>query len=596
MASVERRTALPRVQAVDFVDERTGWLGGDGAILATVDGGETWRRQYAGDQRIHRFSFLDRRIGWALGAGELLRTVDGGTTWTPLGAREEPLVMVDFLDARRGWGIVERSQVGSPALRRLARTSDGGSTWRVTAIEAQSVCFDDARAGWLGAGRQVWRTEDGGERWSAVFEPPVAEGVRWWATVACAGGASAYAQFAAGVAALGNSPYVTYHTADAGRSFTPVFAQGHMASLYPTVRAASGAGSYPALIAMTAPDRATFVGGSPGPIGVVTVAGAAIATRTQLSGGGGGLLGADFVDERTGWVAMVGPTHEPVVLMTRDGGVTWAPSYPSSAVVPTRAISPIDRRVAIGIGRLGDAAALLITSDGGRSWAAAGSPGEITSSRGGPLASFIDAGRGWVAGSFRLRATADGGRTWSDVDLPADATDRRGTGVSGVVRTGDLTGWMLANGALYRMDDGVRWIVVPLVDRLASALSCTDDACWVTLRSGQPMRYDRATGRTDHLELAREIAVHSPPNSLHRDGRSVKTASVTMGSQCRDFGLATCVRLLEPVTGGWREIRIPIAVSFESALSWLDAQNAWLTTGLAVYVTSDGGRSWRELP
>ena len=591
---------LPRVEAADFIDERTGWLGGEGAILATTDGGAAWQQQYSGDQRIRRFSFLDRTHGWALGVTELLRTRDGGATWIPLGVREEPLVAVDFIDAQRGWGIVERAREGVPPLRRLARTGDGGATWRVTAIEAQSVCFDDAQAGWLGVGHELWRTTDGGERWGAVFAAPVVRTVPWSATVRCVGGESAYVQFAGAVAGLGNAPYVTYYTADAGRSLMPVFAQGYMGSLYPTVRAPGGAGSYPALISMTAPDRATFVGWSPGPIGVVGVTGAAVRSRGRIAAGSGWLLDADFIDESRGWVvARVNSAPEAVLLATRDGGSTWSPAYPRNTFVPVRAVAPVDAQKAIGIGRLAEPSAVLLTNDGGRAWSAVTSPGEITYARGGPIASFIDADRGWLAGNLRLDATSDGGRTWSDLSIPAEASTPGGTGIGGVVRTGPNTGWMLANGVLYRMGDGTTWAAMPIGDRLGSALACTDGICLATTRHGPPVqlvRYERGSGRVDRIEIAREIAVHTPPSSLFTDGQTLRSASMTAGSQCRDFGLTGCVRVLEPTPDGWREIRIPIAVSFDSGLAWLDTNNGWLTTGQSVYVTSDGGRSWRELP
>lgn len=69
---------------MSFADASTGWAAGaGGTILATADGGATWRRQPSGVYSdLHGLWFADSRRGWAAGAnGALLVTVNGGLTW-----------------------------------------------------------------------------------------------------------------------------------------------------------------------------------------------------------------------------------------------------------------------------------------------------------------------------------------------------------------------------------------------------------------------------------------------------------------------------------------------------------------------------------
>ena len=76
---------------VDFVDSQHGWAiggGGRGFVLATSDGGQTWRAEATGANKLHGLrkyssvSFADVRHGWLVANNsELLATSDGGATW-----------------------------------------------------------------------------------------------------------------------------------------------------------------------------------------------------------------------------------------------------------------------------------------------------------------------------------------------------------------------------------------------------------------------------------------------------------------------------------------------------------------------------------
>lgn len=77
------------LNGVDFSDSAHGWAVGEGgALLATADGGATWKAQNSGSgQWLTDVSFADSNFGWAVGdAGvgstSILATSNGGATWS----------------------------------------------------------------------------------------------------------------------------------------------------------------------------------------------------------------------------------------------------------------------------------------------------------------------------------------------------------------------------------------------------------------------------------------------------------------------------------------------------------------------------------
>lgn len=222
----QRSGTFAWLHAVYFLDAEKGWaVGGNGALLATVDGGATWRMQrrptedsvrdvYFSDEgngwlvcersiyqlttkddprtylmntrngganwqrvnvigidadaRLVRALFASGGRGWAFGeAGALFTTRDHGATW----ARQRvptPYLLLGgaFLDSERGW------LVGANAT--VLETSDGGETWRAGAVadgasvRFTAVSFVDARRGWaVGTAGRIFATRDGGRNWRA---------------------------------------------------------------------------------------------------------------------------------------------------------------------------------------------------------------------------------------------------------------------------------------------------------------------------------------------------------------------------------------------------------------------------------------------
>lgn len=164
--------------AVSFVDAQHGWAVGHwGAILATVDGGETWRIQRVAtdeDRPLFAVHFFDAQHGVAVGLWSLvLTTEDGGKTWTqrklapPPGAgRADTNLLSLFADATgRLYATGERGLV--------LYSDDRGSTWNYLATGYAGSFWNGialADGSLLVGGQRgtVYRSADRGQHWSRV--------------------------------------------------------------------------------------------------------------------------------------------------------------------------------------------------------------------------------------------------------------------------------------------------------------------------------------------------------------------------------------------------------------------------------------------
>ena len=140
------------LNAVFFLDSQHGWaVGHDAAIIATEDGGKTWKLQSFSpglNKPLMDVVFIDAQRGFAVGAYGLFKvTVDGGVTWS------------DFVDP-----VFEERQPHLNAITRLrdgtlllvgeagmVAASDDGSSWRPVALDYKGSLFGVAARGEHGA-------------------------------------------------------------------------------------------------------------------------------------------------------------------------------------------------------------------------------------------------------------------------------------------------------------------------------------------------------------------------------------------------------------------------------------------------------------
>jgi photosystem II stability/assembly factor-like uncharacterized protein len=121
------------------------WAMGDSTernvVLATTDGGTTWKVQYSKSPRSGEtwtgMAFADASHGWLVGPGGLiLATTDGGTTWAPQrSGTKMTLLDVAFADASHGLVVGQRTKGDDPFSAQFVdsivlHTTDGGATWK----------------------------------------------------------------------------------------------------------------------------------------------------------------------------------------------------------------------------------------------------------------------------------------------------------------------------------------------------------------------------------------------------------------------------------------------------------------------------------
>ncbi|HUP68810.1 MAG TPA: YCF48-related protein [Acidimicrobiales bacterium] len=195
-ASSPDRVLFRQLNAVSFADANNGYaVGSGGTILATSDGGATWRSQDSGtDKELFDVSSVVPGRAHAVGDGtfeesrglkqvEVFATTDG-RTWkaqpTGLPAGGYRFTSVSFADADKGL-IAGVNQSVNPMKAFFMSTSDGGQTWTksdppdaVASMTLESVSFVGDSEGGHGyavghsdyASGHILATTDGGRMWS----------------------------------------------------------------------------------------------------------------------------------------------------------------------------------------------------------------------------------------------------------------------------------------------------------------------------------------------------------------------------------------------------------------------------------------------
>jgi len=184
--------------SIDFIDRQTGFLAhrraDGGRLLVTHDGGESFQSVAQIPFPLQQLDFIDAKSGWAISgeteaSGAVVATDDGGRTWRALprnyrlaarppaspgvqrgvpngsiyGASAPSLfpggvawLFVSILDPMQGGGSL------------ILRTDDGGASWTRSLPEGRHggvPQFVDPDHGWLINYGSLYRTTDGGRTW-----------------------------------------------------------------------------------------------------------------------------------------------------------------------------------------------------------------------------------------------------------------------------------------------------------------------------------------------------------------------------------------------------------------------------------------------
>ncbi|HUW65229.1 MAG TPA: hypothetical protein VMW83_11170 [Spirochaetia bacterium] len=323
----------PSLNTVDFVSDTVGYVGGQGLILKSGDGGQTWLKLYTSPDNVLSVDAVDGVNVWAATKDYLLQSTDG--------LHFQRVDVPGLSSGNGGKGVqainfVTRDQGFILANGVVWRLTGGGSPAKATPPgPVDALSFVDPNTGFAAGGNVVYKTLDGGKTWHKVFTAPVQstdlEG-SWRADIHAASAANAWLLVAGGGHDMSQQAYVIYHTTD-GTAFIPVMYEGHFASLYPTVHLTSdkNIGAQPASFTVYGNQAAFFVGWYPEQLQLTrTVDNGKTFGRFNIGKPGdptapdfSSPMGISFVDGTHGWLA---GNHQDqkgqrqgVLLYTTDG-------------------------------------------------------------------------------------------------------------------------------------------------------------------------------------------------------------------------------------------------------------------------------------
>lgn len=530
-------------------DGLRGWaVGGEGAILATSDGGRSWARQNSNSWvPLSSITFLaDGRRGWAVGGnGSILATSDGGRSWARQTINSEALLSsITFLaDGLRGWVVGEEGNI--------LVTTDGGRSWARQASNSrawlESITFlADGQRGWaVGGNGTILATADGGRSWkpqvsnSGAFLSSIvflADGQRGWAVG-------------------GNGTILS--TTDGGRSWAPQV---------------SNSDAFISSITFLADGLRGWAVEKKGAILSTTDGG--LSWGPQASNAQVSLRSLAFLaDGQRGWA--VG--EKGTILATADGGRSWAPQV-SNAQVSLRSI------VFLADGQrgwaVGDGGKVFVTADGGRSWGLQASNSQAFLLG---ITFLADGLRGWaVGGEGTILATSDGGRSWKPQASNSQAWLQSITFLADGQR-----GWIIGeNGTILATTDGGRSWVPQASNSRASlqsiAFLADGQRGWAVTERGAVLATANGGRSWEPQAINSEAALSSA--SFLPDG--LRGWIVGLGGT-----------ILATIDGGrsWKPQVSNSEASLSSITFLSDGQRGWAAGEKGtILATSDGGGSWER--
>jgi photosystem II stability/assembly factor-like uncharacterized protein len=143
-------------------------------LLATTDGGATWRERAAFTEQVDALVMMSPRDGWAIIGGAVQTTRDGGATWQPVATQPRgSATRLAAVDRHHVW-------VGADRTSGIFHSTDGGQTWERLNEPLSSYpgtfAFSNPTTGWLtyggrnddGVQQTLLRTQDNGRTWELV--------------------------------------------------------------------------------------------------------------------------------------------------------------------------------------------------------------------------------------------------------------------------------------------------------------------------------------------------------------------------------------------------------------------------------------------
>ncbi|MGA7831178.1 MAG: YCF48-related protein [Terracidiphilus sp.] len=171
---------------LNFVDDKFGYAAGTGGkMLFTEDGGESWNAQKLSDETILQAAFGDEQHGVIRTLSALLATTDGGKTWRPIVPSSDPDWVKHFpntvemvaLDKNH---LVVRISEGPVSDGEFLSTSDGGVTWSANYIPSSGIPGVFAAGGsYWSVGHEVLGKDKPGGGYASPMSFHSKDGITW---------------------------------------------------------------------------------------------------------------------------------------------------------------------------------------------------------------------------------------------------------------------------------------------------------------------------------------------------------------------------------------------------------------------------------
>ena len=575
---------------------------------------DAWRPAVTGiDDDLTGVWALDATHAWVSGnSGGLYRTRDGGATWEPLvGVDAAAFAQLAWADPGRGFALTREG--------RVFRTDDGGATWKTLLLGRRStprrIAFAGAQEGWVAGDRGLLlHTRDGGETW----EDENPEGRGDLTDLQMLSPRTLYA----------GGKGVLLRTEDGGAHWT----DGRAFELWTFVSGRRGYASDGWGILKTEDGGKTWkrLGGLAGTSAPAGAEEPGVEGSERMDSSGGRIVRIQFVDRYNGIVERLSGDRQ-VILRTQSLGRRWKPVYEARRGSPQELVAIAMQSGAHGFA-IDAEGNLRATADGGRTWKVQVEATSFDLSD----VHFLDARSGWaVGGAGEVLVTIDGGVTWHEAPRRANAPLARVRAVrdSG----GETRVWAVgARGTIIASPLGGRawqsvWrIQASRTRRDLHALAMFDPLRGIAAGDGGTLLTTEDGGATWVPRIAgtdaslRGAAVAGPGRALvggkaallgSRDGgltfREEPEVTRDLIEEIMDvaapgpghlFALTREGTLLRSRDGGarWQRATIASAARF-SRLVFVDPELGWALAekaagGPAVYVTADGGDTWRERP
>lgn len=320
------------VTALRVADDQTGWLGGEGWVARTDDGGASWGTQLEQQGTVAQLFALNSEQVWAAWEHDdselltLVSSTDGGQSWgEPQGVPYSSFI---------------HFKTANEAFSANHYTIDGGANWRALPVPDGIVgeaYFHDLNNGWAVTAVEedafeIMHTADAGETWTSTMKR-VTEAPLNGITISSTGEEDAWVLLI-GDSGMTQTSYSLFHTADRGATWLPVLAhsgagsgpapgyEGNSSSGIP-----DNEGTSPGMLYVASPEVA-FMGSQclacdiPNTLGKTTDGGNTWAVLPdKLPGFGKQLLAA--VDANHLWWVLNDGTEPAVLYTSADGGESW---------------------------------------------------------------------------------------------------------------------------------------------------------------------------------------------------------------------------------------------------------------------------------